>query len=922
MEIPALNKPNTDLPTAYTPRDAEEAVHSFWQGRAIGGSAPDSREPYAIVIPPPNITGALHMGHALNNTLQDVIIRWARMTGYNACWVPGCDHGGIATQNVVERLLQKEQRKHRHDLGRDGFLEFMWDWRRKTGDTILMQLRRIGCSCDWERTRFTMDETCSAAVYRAFITLYEQGLIYRGNRIVNWCPRCRTALADIEVEYRENKGSLWHLRYPLKQPVGSRTHIVVATTRPETMLGDTAVAVNPSDERYAGLVGATLILPLLNREIPIVADELVDAGFGTGAVKVTPAHDPVDFQIAQNHRLPFLKVIDDDGRMQDVGPYSGLDRFECRTRVVADLETRGLLEKTEPYRHNVGACYRCATVIEPTTSDQWFVRMEGLAQRAADAIAAGRVRYHPENWKDNTLAWLANIKDWCISRQIWWGHRIPVWYCDAGRRKAEASRGADPGCPPIASAGRPERCPACGCAELTQDPDVLDTWFSSALWPFSVFGWGVNPDRRTNRDLAYYYPTKVLVTGYEILYLWVARMIMMGLHFLDEVPFGDVYVHGIVRDAHGKKMSKSLGNVIDPLEKTAAYGTDALRFALAHSAMAGKDLHLTEEHFVSARNFMNKLYNMTRFVRMNLPERAGNNTDTIARERNRLTIADEWILGRLSEVSAGITEAFRGYLIGTAARTLHDCTWFSFCDWYLEAAKLAMADTPEQRRVSSAVLMHVLENILKLLHPFAPFITEHLWRSLAGLLDDASESLAEARLPERLPFPADAANAGLFESLIRIVSELRSLRNEFRLPQNTRPDVTLSLSPAMAEQLKRYEQWILRLAQAGSLRFGDKAARSAAGVITLHDGSAAEVSLALEGLVDAGRERERLSRELAEVTRYLAGMETRLADERFTSRAPAEEVDKLRGKHTAALARKLRLDQRLRELESFSSESR
>ncbi len=587
----------TELSKTYNPVEAEAPWYEIWEKNGYFKPSPSAKTPYTIVIPPPNVTGSLHMGHALNATLQDLLVRWRRMAGNKALWVPGTDHGGIATQNVVEKLLRTEKTT-RQDLGREKFLERMWQWRRESGDTILMQLKRLGASLDWERTRFTMDEVCSRAVRHAFVKLYEKGLIYRGPRMVNWCPRCQTALSDIEVEHEERAGKLWHIRYPYTKGDG---YVVVATTRPETLLGDTAVAVNPKDERYQARLGQTLRLPLMNREIPLISDEAVDSAFGTGAVKVTPAHDPTDFEIGERHHLAQIVVIGFDAKMTAAaGAYAGLDRMDARKKIVEDLEAQGLLEKIEDHRLAAAECYRCGTVIEPLVSEQWFVKMEGLAARAAQATRDGRVKFSPASWEKPFLNWLDNIKDWCVSRQIWWGHRIPVYYCGKG-------------CKPVAAEEPPKQCAACGSTELTQDSDVLDTWFSSGLWPLSVFHW---PDE--NVDLKTFYPTSVLVTGHEILYLWVARMVMMGLEFRDEVPFKHVYIHGIVRDKSGRKMSKSLGNVIDPLDIMKQYGTDALRFSLASTSVPGRDMQLSNDSFLKARNFANKLWNASRFVLMNL----------------------------------------------------------------------------------------------------------------------------------------------------------------------------------------------------------------------------------------------------------------------------------------------------------------
>jgi valyl-tRNA synthetase len=683
---------SSEIAKVYEPQLIEDKWGKFWIEKKFSSSHIDeARKPFVIVIPPPNVTGSLHMGHALNNTLQDIIIRFRRMQGFNALWVPGTDHGGIATQNVVEKLLLAKG-KSRHQIGREKFIEAMWAWRKESGDTILRQLEKLGCSLDWDRTRFTMDEVCSRAVSSAFVTLYNKGLIYRGKRLVNWCPRCNTALSDIEVEHEEELGKLWHIKYPVK---GSEDFVVVATTRPETMLGDTAVAVNPEDERYKKFAGKTLVLPLMNREIPIVTDSAVDPAFGTGAVKVTPAHDPTDFDIGQRHGLAQIVVIDFKGSMTDkAGDYKGLDRYAARKKILQDLEEKGLLLETADHHHAVGHCYRCDTVIEPLVSEQWFLKVEEMSKRAMKAGEDDRVRFYPESWKKPYVAWLENLRDWCISRQIWWGHRIPVYYCKNSKLK---------GCKPIVSATAPEKCPDCGGCEIDQDPDVLDTWFSSALWPFSVFG-----DNKAELD--YYYPTSVLVTGHEILYLWVARMVQMGLEFRNDVPFSEVFIHGIVRDKSGKKMSKSLGNVIDPLDVMAKYGTDALRFAVTQSAAPGRDMQLADDSFMSARNFMNKLWNASRFVFMNL--------QTVQWEKGYMAIwplelCDHWILSEYRQLVSNVTAALTTYDMDAACRLIYDFFWSKYCDWYIELAKIRLNGADQDKKKAAlSVLIEVLGGVL------------------------------------------------------------------------------------------------------------------------------------------------------------------------------------------------------------------
>jgi len=879
-----------ELPKAYNPKDVEKDILSFWLEKKLYHTEIDySKKPFVIVIPPPNITGALHMGHALNNTLQDVIIRVAKMKGFNALWVPGTDHGGIATQNVVERLLLK-QGKTKHELGREKFLEFMWNWRKETGDTILHQLKYLGCLCDWERTRFTMDEVCSKAVYKAFKILFEQGYIYRGERIVNWCPRCQTALADIEVEYKEEKSYLWYIKYPFKNKKG---YITVATVRPETMLGDTAVAVNPNDERYKNLIGEEVVLPLMNRIIKIIADDVVEAEFGTGAVKVTPAHDTADFEIAQRHNLDAIKVIDENGKMVNVGQYSGLDRFECRKKVVEDLKQQGFLEKIEDYTHNVGVCYRCGTVIEPLISKQWFVRMKDIAKKAYDAIYEGKVVYYPEVYKEYTLNWLENIKDWCISRQIWWGHRIPIWYCENKE------------CSIVVSYTNPEKCPQCGSKNLTQDNDVLDTWFSSALWPFSVFGWGVDEN---NTELKYFYPTQILVTGYEILYLWVARMIMMGLHFLNEVPFKEVYVHGIVRDIHGKKMSKSLGNVIDPLEIVEKYGTDALRFSLVSSTTAGRDIHLAEESFVSSRNFMNKIYNMTRFIMLNIQDENVEeikswikNFSTNFNEAN-FGIAEHWILYELKNLVSNINELYKKYMLGNIANELYEFIWFKFCDWYLEVAKINLQNS-NSKIYTLGLLIFVLEKILKLLHPITPFFTEYVYQNIKKFLPEEKESILETLFTttNEINFEFDFEKVKFFELTKNIISEIRTIRNEFKLQTNSKPNIIITAeNNKVVDVLKNFVSYIQRLASVNETTFLNKTEQefkkpkhssTAVFEVTKELGTV-ELYVLLEEIIDFNKEKQRIEKEIAEIEKFVSILQQKLNNEQFLTKAPKTEVEK------------------------------
>jgi len=701
-----------ELAKGYEPHDVEKRWYAEWEAKGYFRAEDTSNlKPYSIVIPPPNVTGALHMGHALNNTLQDILCRWKRMQGYNVLWMPGTDHAGIATQNVVERQLAAEK-QDRHDLGREKFIDRVWRWKAESGGRIISQLKRLGASCDWERERFTMDEGLSRAVRTVFVKLYEDGLIYRDNRLINWCPRCHTALSDIEVEHEDKKGHLWHIRYPVAGQPGR--FVTVATTRPETMLGDTAVAVHPEDERYLDLVGKSVILPLVNREIPVVADDYVEREFGTGVVKITPAHDFNDFEVGLRHGLDRINVFDESGIINAAGrQYEGLDRFAARQKIVADLEAAGLLEKIDDHALSLGGCYRCKTVVEPYLSLQWYVKVAPLAERALAAVREGKTRIVPKQWENTYYDWMENIRDWCISRQIWWGHRIPAWFCD---HCGEIIVGMED----------PTHCLKCGSDELRQETDVLDTWFSSALWPFSTMGW---PERTPLLNT--FYPTTCLVTGFDILFFWVARMMMMGLHFMDEVPFTDVYIHALVRDAHGQKMSKSKGNVIDPLTVIDQYGTDAFRFTLAAFAAQGRDIKLAEERIAGYRNFCNKVWNAARFTLMNLE-----GFDPVGMKLAELPLSegDKWILHRLNETARTVNETLAEYRYNESAMALYQFTWSEFCDWYLELSKQDIYNgAPERKLTARYVLWYTLENLLRLLHPFMPFITEEIWQALPGL---------------------------------------------------------------------------------------------------------------------------------------------------------------------------------------------
>ena len=879
-----------EIPKVYSPEETERPWYPFWENHGYFKPRPDGSSAYSLVIPPPNVTGSLHMGHALNNTLQDILTRWHRMQGDRTVWAPGTDHGGIATQNVVEKLLRAEK-KTRNDLGREAFLERMWQWRKESGDTILMQLKRLGASCDWSRTRFTMDEPYSLAVRTAFVKLYEKGLIYRGPRMVNWCPRCQTALSDIEVEHEERAGKLWHIRYPATDGAGA---IVVATTRPETLLGDTAVAVNPKDDRYKKWQGKALRLPLMNRDIPVITDDAVEAGFGTGAVKVTPAHDPTDFEIGERHKLPHVVVIGFDGKMTDkAGPYAGLDRMEARKRIVEDLEKQGLLEKTEDYKLSVAVCYRCGTIIEPLVSEQWFMQMKGMADRAAEATRTGKVKIFPASWEKPYLSWLDNIRDWCISRQIWWGHRIPVWYCPnslsspAGSPPVAAGNDGKGRCKPIASIEPPAKCPQCGSGELKQDEDVLDTWFSSGLWPLVVFGW---PNETA--DLKTFYPTSVLVTGHEILYLWVARMVMMGLEFRNDIPFHHVYIHGIVRDKQGKKMSKSLGNVIDPLDIMKQYGTDALRFSLASSSIPGRDMQLSNDAFLKARNFANKLWNASRFILMNLEGyKPGSGTKPTA-------IADRWILHSLNETIAAVQDAFANYNPAEASRRLYEFAWDSYCDWYLEISKIALTDTASpQRQAKQELLIRVLDQTLKLLHPIMPYETEQLFQALKPYLPDAAESIMISPWPRPKPEWTDDESARQFRRLQNMVTAIRTVRSEMNIPPGTKIECLVKCEDDAWTKLLQIPEAVAAihfLGRVNSFDVNKTQTRPANSAFTVFDGG--EIYIPLTGLIDKEKERARLEKEIRSLDADTAKLEAQLTNKNFMTHAPAEEIENRKAK--------------------------
>lgn len=856
----------SEIPKAYEPWEVEERWYRFWEERKYFHARPDpEREPFTIVIPPPNVTGSLHLGHALNNSLQDFIIRRKRMQGYETLWVPGTDHAGIATQNVVERKLAEEGLT-RQQLGREAFLERVWAWKEQYGGTIIRQLKRLGCSCDWDRERFTMDEGCSRAVREVFVRLYEEGLIYRDYYIVNWCPRCRTALSDIEVEHEEIEGKLWYIRYDLE---GSDEYFYVATTRPETMLGDTAVAVNPRDSRYRHLLGRTAVLPLLGRRLPIIADEYVDPEFGTGVVKVTPAHDPNDFEMGRRHDLPEINIFTEEAVVnENGGPYAGLDRYSAREAVVRDLEKMGYVLKVEPHVHAVGHCYRCHTVIEPYLSLQWFVRMKELAEPAIKAVEEGRIRFIPSRWEKVYFDWMYNIRDWCISRQLWWGHRIPAWYC---RSCGEV----------VVARQDPERCP-CG-GELEQDPDVLDTWFSSALWPFSTLGW---PD--DNPDLRYFYPTSVLVTAFDIIFFWVARMIMMGLHFMKDVPFREVFVTALIRDETGKKMSKSSGNVIDPLDVIDRYGADALRFTLGHIAVPGRDIFLSEERIAGSRHFCNKIWNASRFALMNLE---GFDPSSVREEELDLTLADRWILSALQGLVEEVDSDMESYNFSEACRALYEFFWNHFCDWYVELSKLRLYGQDERaKRTAQYVTWYVLERALRLLHPFMPFITEEIWQRLPH----EGESLVIAPWPRAEDRWRDREAEEAMEILREVIVCLRRLRAELGVkPQQKVQAVLVPLEQGREGLLRDHEEYIVSQARLSSLQLAKEVedpSSYARGVA-----SGVEVFIPLKGQ-DFTEEVKRLRRELEKLEEEARKSQAKLANDQFLSRAPVEVVQKERRK--------------------------
>ena len=882
------------LEKAYEPHDVEKRWYQYWEEHDL--FAADEKGPqkaYSIVIPPPNVTGVLHMGHALNNTLQDILCRYRRLKGDNVLWMPGTDHAGIATQNVVEKKLASEG-TDRHQLGRDKFIEQVWEWRQKYGGEIINQLKRLGASCDWNRERFTMDEGLSKAVRKVFVDLYHEGLIYRDNYIINWCHRCHTALADLEVEHEERDGHLYHIRYPFKNAEGA---IVVATTRPETMLGDTAVAVHPDDERYRDLKSESVILPLMDREIPVIKDSYVDMSFGTGGLKVTPAHDPNDFEIGMRHGLPSVKVIGDDGKMTpEAGEFEGQDRFEARKAVIAALEKEELLEKIEPYKHSVGHCYRCQTMVEPNLSRQWFVKVKPLAQKAIEAVKSGQTRIIPDTWSKTYYDWMENIRDWCISRQIWWGHRIPAWICEDCDEV-------------IVSMETPQTCTQCGSAKLVQETDVLDTWFSSALWPFSTMGW---PDQTPL--LKTFYPTSVLVTAFDILFFWVARMMMMGIQFMKDVPFTDVYVHALVRDEEGKKMSKSTGNVIDPLTVIEQYGTDAFRFTLAAFAAQGRDVKMSEKRIEGYRHFVNKLWNAARFALMHIDQPyAKINT-------SGLSLPDRWILSRLRRVTQVVADALDSYRFNEAASGIYNFVWHEFCDWYLEAIKPALYEKegPEKKEATLSVLRRVMHDTLILLHPFMPFVTEEIWHKMPGSQGSIMKATFPADQMDRDNISADKAAESDMGLLIELISAIRNIRGEM----NISPSLKLSAAVRTKDSktkgaIELHQDIIINLAKLDAFTVNERAERpkSAATAVV----GAATIFVPLEGIIDFSKEAQRLEKEISKLTKELTVVSKKLGNKNFLDKAPKDVVDKVKAKHAGLQEKQQKLQSNLKRIKEIES---
>lgn len=869
-----------ELPKVYDPKQVEKKIYDMWLGGNYFHAERDpEKKPFTIVIPPPNVTGQLHLGHAFDETIQDVLIRYKRMDGYSTLWLPGYDHAGIATQIKVEEKLRGEG-KTRFDLGRDKFLDEVWAWKNKYGDRIVEQLKTLGSSCDWERQRFTMDDTCARAVRETFVDLYQKKLIYKGKRIINWCPKCTTALSDAEVEYVDKPGHLWHVRYPLSDGSGD---LIIATTRPETMLGDTGVAVNPNDERYTDIVGKTCILPLVGREIPIVADDYVEMDFGTGCVKMTPCHDPNDFEVAQRHGLDYILILDDDAKIINGGKYNGMDRYEARKAIVADLEAEGYLVKVEDYSHSVGTCYRCHSDVEPISSEQWFVKMAPLAKEAIRVVEDGEVKFVPERFSKTYLNWMYNVRDWCISRQLWWGHRIPAWYC------------ADCGHVTVSKEDATE-CEACHSKNIEQDPDVLDTWFSSALWPFSTLGW---PEE--TEDLKYFYPTDVLVTGYDIIFFWVARMIFSACEQMHKIPFHTVLIHGLIRDPQGKKMSKSAGNGVDPIEMIERFGADALRFNIITGNSPGNDMRFYVERCEAMRNFANKLWNASRFVMMNL-------TIGDCALPEKLELEDRWILSKLNSLRGEVRENLDRYELGIAAQKIYDFIWDSYCDWYIELTKPRLnGGDAAAKEGAERVLLYVLTDILKLLHPFMPYITEEIFQAIPH----EGEALIVAPYPKydaALSFPEDEAG---FELIMDAVKAVRSRRAEMNVPPSKRP--TLIITSDRPEVFEAGRTYLSKLAYAGEVEISAEAPADTEGMVSVVTGSA-KMFMPMAELVDIEKERARIEKELDKARAQLEAQNKKLANESFVSRAPEAVVNAERERAEKAKALIANLEESLAKL--------
>ena len=877
-----------ELPKVYEPQNVEARIYDMWQqGGYFHAERDEHKKPFTIVMPPPNVTGQLHMGHAMDATMQDTLIRFKRMQGYNALWIPGVDHAGIATQIKVEEELRVKEGLTRYDLGREKFLERVWDWKRQYGNRIVEQQKKLGASCDWERARFTMDEGCSKAVREVFVSLYEKGLIYKGSRIVNWCPRCVTALSDAEVEYVDKPGHLWHIRYPLADGTGE---VIVATTRPETMLGDSGVCVNPNDDRYKAIVGKKVILPLMNKEIPVVADDYAEMEFGTGCVKMTPAHDPNDFEVGLRHNLEVIRVLDDNGKVNELGgKYQGLDRYEARKQIVKDLEEGGYLVRVEDYAHNVGTCCRCHNDVEPIISAQWFVKMKPLAEEAIRVVKDGETKFVPDRFSKTYLNWMENVRDWCISRQLWWGHQIPAWTCtDCGHITVSRQDVC--------------QCEKCGSANIERDPDVLDTWFSSALWPFETLGW---PEKTP--DLDYFYPTDVLVTGYDIIFFWVARMIFSGCEHTGKPPFHTVLIHGLVRDDKGRKMSKSLGNGIDPLEMIDKYGCDALRMNMVTSNSPGNDTRFYVERCEAMRNFANKLWNASRYVMMNLSEDSVNQLPAM----DKLEISDKWVLSKLNTLIAEVTENLEKYELGVAVQKVYDFIWDTYCDWYIELTKARLyGEDADRKQTAIQVLVYVLDQVLRLLHPFMPFITEEIWQSLPHE-GDALIVAAWPQYREELAFGEEESH---MESVMNAIRSIRNRRAEMNVPPSKK--AALYVLTSKPQVFTEGEGFILRLAYADSMTLLDAEPENLNGMVTCATADA-KLYIPMGQLVDVAKELERINKELDKARKNLASLEGKLSNESFVSRAPEAVVAAERAKAQKARDLIVSLEESLKAMQAL-----